>query len=157
MVSGIDVDESKNVIEVHKSDLASRLPQLVKHCHDQCEALALYSYCKTAKGGVVHIPMMDFRIESGDDVGQLSLLKEGLKKLRQTDGLLLNSGNSYHYYGLKPLPEHEWKKFMTACLLLEPLVDVRYIAHRMRAGKAALRLTAAPLKDAVPQIKACLH
>jgi hypothetical protein len=101
--------------------------------------------------------MMDVRIESGKDIGQLRLLKECLRKLRQTDGVLLNSGRSYHYYGLRRLSQCEWMRFMTACLLLEPLVDIRYIARRMLAGKASLRLTDAPQKAKAPEIVACLR
>jgi hypothetical protein len=104
-----------------------------------------------------HIPMMDFRIKSSTNIDQLCLLKECLCKLKQTDGVLLNSGKSYHYYGFRRLSHQEWMRFMTACLLLEPLVDVRYIAHRILAGKASLRLTATPQKKKVPELVACLH
>lgn len=33
-----------------------------------------------------HIPMMDFRIESGENLGQINALRVGLAMLRQTEG-----------------------------------------------------------------------
>ncbi len=42
------------------------------------------------------------------------------------------------------LSRQEWIRFMIACLLLEPLADIRYIAHRMLVGKPSLRLTDVP-------------
>jgi hypothetical protein len=157
LVRGVEVDESRDIIKVRAAKLASRLRELVSECKKDKEALALYSICKNSAGGVWHIPMMDFRIDSRKELGQLHLLKECLRRLKQTDGVLLNSGKSYHFYGFRRLSEHEWMRFMTSCLLLEPLVDTRYIAHRILAGKASLRLTAAPLKEKVPEIVACLH
>ena len=157
LVRGVEVDESQGTIPLRVAELASGLPKLVSQSEHKKEALALYSICTDSERNIWHIPMMDFRIESGEDIGQLRLLKECVGKLKQTDGILLNSGNSYHYYGFQRLSHHEWVRFMTACLLLEPLVDVRYIAHRMLAGKAALRLTKAPEKNYEPKIVACLH
>jgi len=156
MLRGINV-QSTGEIEVSAADLTSRLPQLEAECRLRGEALALYSMCRKANGNKLHIPMMDFRIESGDDIGQLNLLIQALTRLGQEHGVLLDSGKSYHYYGFKPLKEPEWQRFIAACLLLEPLVDVRYIAHRMLEGKAALRLTTVPRKPKSPEVVACLH
>lgn len=157
MLTDIDVDESTGWTEVRAGDLASKLPQLQTECDGRGEVLALYSHCRDLRGCELHIPMMDFRIKSGDDYGQLNLMKKALNKIGQSDGVLLDSGNSYHYYGFQLLNESHWRWFMAACLLLEPLVDVRYISHRMLAGKAALRLTTARLKPKAPEIVACLR
>src|SRR5262249_32350400 len=104
LVSG---DESKNAIEVRASELAVRLPQLLRDCARQGRALALYSLCRSSKGRRWHIPMMDFRIKSAPGLGHSDLLKAALRTLKQKDGVLLNSGNSYHYYGLRPLRERQ--------------------------------------------------
>jgi len=40
--------------------------------------------------------------------------------------------------------------------LLDPLVDVRYISHRMLAGKASLRLNEFLIKE-IRKVVACLH
>jgi hypothetical protein len=157
MVRGLEVDESRSMIAVSVARLPSRLPELVSESETRKEALALYSMCRDSARKVWHIPMMDFRIESGRDIGQLRLLKDCLRRLGQTDGVLLDSGQSYHYYGFGRLSQPEWTRFMTACMLLEPLVDVRYIAHRLLAGKAALRLNGTPQKKTVPKVVACLH
>jgi hypothetical protein len=157
LVRGVEVDESRDMIPVRAAELALRLPALVSNCKKSKMALALYSICRNPERKVWHIPMIDFQIESGKEIGQLRLLKECLRKLHQTDDVLLDSGRSYHFYGFRRLSQREWLRLMEACLLLSPLVDIRYIAHRMLAGKASLRLTDAPRNEKVPEIVACLH
>ncbi len=125
MLRGTNIDESVNRKEICAADFASKFPLLCTDCERRREALALCSVCKDTSSNTLHIPMMDFRIESGKDDGQPNLLKEALKKLGQTNGVLLDSGKSYHYYGFQLLAEHEWRRFMAISLLLEPLVDVR--------------------------------
>jgi hypothetical protein len=146
-------DESKECIGVPREDFASKLLDLEAQCNTDGKALALYSFCRDKSGNELHIPMMDFRIESGNDIGQINLLRLALMTLEEIDGVLLNSGKSYHYYGFRLLKGPDWIWFMRACLLLEPFVDVRYIAHRMLAGKASLRVTAVPeVKPEVPKV-----
>src|SRR3954464_12692500 len=94
MLSGLEVDESRGMLPVNAMALSCRLSELVSECKKRKEALALYSICEDSAGNMRHIPMMDFRIESGKDIGQLRLLKECLRELHQTDGVLLNSGKS---------------------------------------------------------------
>lgn len=157
LLKGIEADESAGWTEVRARDLTSRLPKLEAKCALQGKVLALYSYCRDLRGCECHVPMVDFRVESGDNYGQMNLLGKALKKLGESKGVLLNSGQSYHYYGWRPLSKSQWRRFMAGCLLLEPLVDVRYIAHRMLAGKCSLRLTSAPLKPKVPEVVANLQ
>ena len=150
MLRGTKINESKGLIEVRATELASALPDLSRASKARREVIAIYSLCRDKRGRELHIPMMDFRIESGSNIGQIALLKQALSTLEQKDGVLLDSGNSYHYYGFKLLSPKDWKRFMAASLLLEPLVDVRYIAHRLLANKAALRLSAGGRKPKIP-------
>jgi hypothetical protein len=152
MLKHVNDDETHSVIEVRADEFAHRLPQLAKQSYERQEALAIYSMCQEKSGEVLHIPMMDFRLASGSAEGQLDLLRTALQGIRQNEGLIIDSGNSYHYYGLRLLPEGEWRWFMAGCLLLEPLVDVRYVSHRLLAGKASLRLTTAPGKATEPRV-----
>ncbi len=157
MLKGIDVDESRSWIKVPTDDLCSWLPSMQAQCQVRGEALALYSRCQNKDRRVLHIPMMDFRIKSGEgNAHHLILLSAALQRLGQCRGVLLDSGNSYHYYGFELLTPAQWKRFMTACILLDPLVDVRYISHRMLAGKASLRLNKISDKRN-PKVVACLH
>lgn len=157
MLKGIDVDESRGWIKVARSDMCSWLTRTEEKCRVRGEALALYSRCQNTNMRELHIPMMDFRVKSGEaNAHHLSLLSAALQRLGQRQGVLLDSGNSYHYYGLELLTQSQWRRFMAACLLLDPLVDVRYIAHRMLAGKASLRLNEISDKRN-PKVVACLH
>jgi hypothetical protein len=155
MLKGTDVNESSSWIRVSAVEFASGFFQLQSECHDRGEALALCSFCEDSSSGELHIPIMDFRIES-ETGAHLNLLKEVLTKVGQTDGVLLNSGKSYHYYGFRLLTERDWRRFMVTCLLLGPLVDIRYISHRLLAGTAALRLMTAPGKPKAPEVVAYL-
>jgi hypothetical protein len=55
---------------------------------------------------------------------------------------MLISGNSYHFYGRTLLEHRDWVKFIGRSLLLEPLVDVRYLGHCLLDGFASLRISA---------------
>jgi hypothetical protein len=156
MLKHVNDDETKSSIEICADELVVRLPQLAAECSERKEALAVYSLCRAKNGDELHIPMMDFSFKAGLDNGDVDLLHAAVKGVRQQRGVIVDSGNSYHYYGLRLLPQSEWRWFMAGCVLLEPLVDVRYISHRLLAGKAALRLTTAPGKDKEPSVVSCL-
>jgi hypothetical protein len=83
---------------------------------------------------------MDFCIQFGNDVREHGVLHLALQWLGQRRGVLLNSGNWYHYYGFELLSPARSKTVRGGGPVAAPLVDARYIAHRMLAGKASLRL-----------------
>ncbi len=104
---------------------------------------------------VKHIPMMDFRCEPSSR--NLKLVVEAMRRVGQQDGVVLESGRSYHYYGFNLLDEAGWLDFMYRNLLLTPFVDARYIGHRLLAGIARLRITASRGKPTVPHRVASLR
>src|SRR5207237_220139 len=104
---------------------------------------------------VKHIPMMDFRCEPSVRGQQIVL--SSMKRLGQRAGLVLESGQSYHYYGFDLMDECEWRDFMYRALLLTPFVDARYVGHRLLAGRARLRISATRSKPAVPRVVAHLE
>jgi len=101
-------------------------------------ALAICSTCMLEDGTVAHLPMMDFR--SAAKSTSANFIEGLLKAMGQEHGFILNSGNSYHFYGTRLLSESEWVKFLATSLLFAPFVDSRYVAHRLRAGRCNLRL-----------------
>jgi hypothetical protein len=111
-------------------------------------AMALYSGCRLANGSCAHIPMMDFRGTPSES--HLARIKKGLLSIGQTRGAILKSGRSYHFYGFNLVSPQQWQVFMGKSLLLSPLTDSRYIAHRLIEGEAALRLTRSTTKPEVP-------
>lgn len=127
---------------------------------DDDEVLAICSRFTRADGSVGHLPMLDFRAEACTEPATtartLELIAKALIAACAPDGVVLDSGNSYHYYGFDLVTEVKWRKFMLNCLLLEPIVDVRYIAHRLLSGGAALRITSSSEKP-MPHVVTCIR
>jgi hypothetical protein len=116
--------------------------------------LALDSRVDQGHGRHAHIPMIDFRCSPSPR--SLEAVREALQAVGEARGVLLASGRSYHYYGLRLATDDEWRVFLARCLLLAPLVDVRYVAHRLIDGFSRLRITAAVRKPVVPRVVAVL-
>lgn len=106
--------------------------------HVQCES------------GVRHLPLMDFQCPV--DANNKAAVIAGLRAAGQFSGAILESGNSYHYYGFEPLEDNAWLRFLGKCLLLGPLTDTRYIGHRLVDRECLLRLTAHWRKPVTPTI-----
>jgi len=118
------------------------------------QVTALCSTCTLLDGTCRHIPLMDFRIPP--DAHNTQVVKHALTALNHSSGVILQSGRSYHFYGFKLLNEEEWVKFSAKCLLLAPLTDARYIAHRLIEGSGALRITTGIVKPVIPIVECVL-
>jgi hypothetical protein len=141
--------------EVLVESLSVQRMQELAESHNTAEnVMALYSSCSLESGSFAHLPMMDFR--GAPSERHLARIKKGLHSIEQTRGAILASGRSYHFYGFDLLTEHQWLAFMGRCLLLAPLTDSRYIAHRLIEGEAALRLTRSISKPQIPSVIALL-
>ena len=84
----------------------------------------------------------------------LDVVARLLREIRQGQGFLLESGRSYHYYGIDLLSDEEWRVFLGKCLLMFGYVDDRYIGHQLVDGHCVLRLSAGTLKTGVPRVVA---
>ena len=117
-------------------------------------AIALCSSCRRKSGADAHIPLMDFNCPVNQK--NLDLIRTMLEELGQSQGVILESGRSYHFYGFELLSDVEWIKFLGAALLLAPFIDSRYIGHRLMGGMSVLRLTPAPKTGFVPHVVAVM-
>ena len=98
-----------------------------------------------------HIPMMDFRCPKS--LENLLHIKELLRTIGQEEGVILDSGRSYHYYGANLIDERHWWSFQENCLSSElNLADKRYIDHRFKDSCSILRLSASPLRPKIPRV-----
>jgi len=114
--------------------------------------IALDSRCTLVDDTDAHLPLMDFRmLPHGTNVTNIIT---AVRAVGQVSGAILRSGQSYHYYGFEPLTTQQWLRFCARCLLLSPLTDSRYIAHRILAGAAALRITQSVQKPYTPWVEA---
>lgn len=101
------------------------------------EALKIVSKVRTAKG-YFHIPLLDLDIPVEE--GGAASIEEVAKNLDILSGAILNSGRSYHFWGLELMPIEEWYKFMYRALLLDR-IDRRWVGHRLIDGQANLRIS----------------
>ena len=116
--------------------------------------LGVCSKCQLLDGSTAHIPMMDFRCQATDE--NLQKVQTTLRGIGQSKGYVLESGRSYHFYGLDLLDQKSWVRFMANCLLLSPLVDSRYIAHRLIDEMCVLRLSTSQRHPKTPVVVASL-
>jgi len=101
-------------------------------------ALAICSKVRLKTGESMHVPMMDFSCPCSD--GNARAVAKMLKIVGQEEGILVESGRSYHFYGISLLTQEGWIDFMAKAMLFAPFVDPRYVAHRLADGQCRLRI-----------------
>ena len=120
------------------------------------QALAIRSRCQRVDGRWQQIPMMDFACDVRPR--HLDLLKEVFAneewRRKYCPGVILQSGNSYHFYGFKLLTQVQWVEFLGRCLLLSPYCDSRFIAHCLVAGACQLRISVDSTRHEPPHVVA---
>lgn len=96
----------------------------------------------------LHIPMMDFDCDEND--GNLAKIECFLRAIGQ-QGIILESGRSYHFYGIKLMNGKQWLNFLGDCQLFG-LCDRRYIGHRLKDGLGILRVSCCDLRQQMPRV-----
>lgn len=142
--------ESKNRRIINVSEINNGWIKKAIHELSDKSVLAICSKCVTKDNKTAHIPMIDFSCPINER--NRELVRIAAEKLGRGKGVLLESGQSFHYYGLYLLDENDWIKFTANSLLLSPLTDSRYIAHRLISGMAVLRLTGSDQKPIIPKV-----
>jgi hypothetical protein len=116
------------------------------------ESLFVSSKAQLSDGRWVHLPMMDFTCrDTSEDLRKVVL---AVPALGLSKGVILRSGKSFHYYGFSMLTSDEWMTFLGKCLLLVPITDARYVAHRMIEGVCTLRISSGPGAAGIPVVAA---
>lgn len=118
--------------------------------HDAGEVIGLCSRCTLDDGTEAHIPMLDLQCVPNVDV--LPNIVSCMRALGLHEGLIAESGRSYHVYGLPLLSPSGWLAFMHAAMLLYPLVDPRWMGHRLLDRASVLRLNAGGSKPKPPEV-----
>jgi hypothetical protein len=101
--------------------------------------LVLRSRIHTKSGGYRHIPMLDFHCPNSQLNRQLAARISVM--VDPKGGFLLDSGNSFHFYGKSLLSEAELSSFLGRALLFSPIVDRAWIGHQLVEGSCGLRVT----------------
>jgi hypothetical protein len=168
-----DLGKLKHILLRHKENEEyppferSQLPrdEVLRMCNkiapDRC--LAIRSRVISSANEAKFIPMLDFVCEKNDANGRL--LAALVRQIHENEeigiesGFLLETANSYHYYGRSVLSYERWTKFIAFSLLLHPpahylefamlcgassKIDTRFLAHSLIAGQGSLRISADP-------------
>ena len=146
--SGEEKETLLSASNVRHGDFRDLLPP----GHPASLVLAMSTRCIANDGSERHLPMLDFQCPP--DAYFLTALQFGLKKIVPGGGAVVHSGRSFHFFGFCHMTEPRWREFMYRALLLAPLTDARYVAHRLIDGYADLRITASPMKPTIPTIAA---
>lgn len=101
------------------------------------EAMKMVSRVKT-RSGLYHIPLLDLDIPV--DENGVSSAQEVFTNLGVASGAIINSGMSYHGWGLELLTDDDWRRFMARALLLDR-IDRRWVGHRLIDGQANIRIS----------------
>lgn len=127
--------------------------------HAKGDIVAVGSKVKLSNGIEMHIPMMDFASEIGTDNKELVMLFADEFNI---PGVILDSGNSYHYWGTTLLDKPQYDALMQTWLKMEisridrigPLFDINYVQESIKRGFSALRIFAYPEteKDKEPKV-----
>lgn len=112
------------------------------------DVIGLCSRCRTRDGKTLHLPILDFNVTPCDVAEKL--VSDAMRLLLNCDGYILGSGKSYHYYGMTLLDWRRYSDFLSKSLLLTPLTDIRYIAHRLISRIGVLRITSNSAKPNEP-------
>lgn len=115
------------------------------------EVLSFCSKVKLKGDSFRHIAMMNFHPEENID---LTHIRRAIKYIcGAREGVLLDSGRYYHYWGNFLLSEIELIRFLGEFLMPTVIVSPRYIGHQLFNGSCTLRLTSdSTYKPQVPAV-----
>lgn len=115
------------------------------------EILGMTSLVKIGGETERHIPMIDFECAiSGQN---LLRVLEVLGSLDQKEGFILESGASYHYYGIELISFSKWVAFMKRCESYD-IIGSKWISHQLKLKEncSTLRISVAPAKPHLPEV-----
>lgn len=94
----------------------------------------------------LHLPMLDMGIPASPE--SVGTCVDAITALG-VEGLLLESGRSYHFIGNRPISRGELTRFLAKAQLLSPIVDARWASHQLLDGQCGLRISS-NLETTVP-------
>jgi hypothetical protein len=122
------------------------------------------SKVRLSSGETMHIPMMDFVSDPEQTGVKVIEDNEAVTVFSQTPGVILDSGNSFHFWGVNLLSDSEYKESMKNRLEMEnkrcglgkkPIYDKRYVEASLKRGFSVLRIFGYPfgtLKETEPEV-----
>jgi hypothetical protein len=136
------IEDQRMLVRLARDDFLSEayMTTLLANARQQQE-VALHSVVTLQSGAQRHIPMIDMATSAKAHLGKLAAFVD---PAQFGELVWFNSGRSFHGYGTKLLSNEQWIRLMGILLLsnqkdLKPIVDPRWIGHRLLAGYSALR------------------
>jgi len=117
--------------------------------------LAISSLVSCSDGGQKHIPMLDLHCRVSHQ--NQDIVEEVVNLLDIGGGYILESGKSYHFYGVRLLSTDDLSSFLARALLFGPIVDRAWIAHQMIETSCALRISPRQLSGNPPMLVSTLR
>ena len=136
--------------EIHAEDFMERSTEelVAKYC-TRHKVLAVESRVNM-EGQIFHILQVDFSCHKNTENRDAALFL--LETAEQNNGFLLETGNSYHYWGTNLMPRKEWIDYMFG-LMHSPLVN-KWAQLALNNGSSALRISQNEFKNSVPFVVA---
>lgn len=133
------IDDYRTPIQVPLAQLNALWLRDQLDCLGPGEELAMHSTLTQGRR-IRHIPMVDFAVRPEKVTEVIIWASHHLGIELQ----FFDSGRSFHAYGTRPISKTQWMRLMGLLLLgnapnREPVVDSRWVGHRLLAGYSSLR------------------
>jgi len=113
------------------------------------ENIGLTSLVRLSDARICHIPMVDFCNHCSEEGLKEAMV--ALYSLGEERGFLVESGHSYHYYGVRLLKVDGWVDFMRSCQT-KPVIGHRWPMLQLEDGFATLRISTSSFKPQLPRV-----
>lgn len=113
------------------------------------ENLGLVSLVQLENKKRKHIPMVDFCCLCSEE--NLQKVVDTLYVLGEKEGFILESGNSYHYYGCRVFNQRRWRNFIQQCQKYD-IIGNDWPFYQLKDGFSCLRIATSVAKPHLPRV-----
>jgi len=130
---------TNSIFNISRDEILNNKILIIANETNNSKWLSVLSDFKVDGNDIYHIPLLDFHCPCCKENDEL--VKEVAKILFPDGAVILDSGKSYHCYGLLLLTGDEFIDFLSKALLFSPIIDRAYIAHQLLERRCALRIS----------------
>ncbi|MFH0852493.1 MAG: hypothetical protein V1845_02740 [bacterium] len=143
-------DRRVRMFRIGEDELGESFEATAKLCRKRKrENMGLVSLVRMDDEKIRHIPMIDFQCPCCEE--GLTEAIRALDWLGQRKGFLLESGRSYHYYGINVMTADEWVSFMRDCRERH-VIGSSWPMHQLEDGFSVLRISTSISKPQLPKV-----
>ncbi len=136
--------------EIIRSDiLKGKLVELA-HTLSENRSIGLSSEVELVTGEIQHFVFLDFHCDVLTH--NTILVSEVCARLLPEGYLLLDSGDSYHAWGIQLVTPEERIRILGKSLFFMPIVDGTYIAHQLIQNTSSIRLSVGGKRKLAPKV-----